>query len=102
MCSSDLSPYREIRDEIRALTEEEGRAKFVEIYANAPLEALIERDVKGLYKKALAGEIKQFTGITDPYEPPQNPEVTAYTAEEPIETSLARILNYLTDKDLIE
>lgn len=97
-----ISPYRDIRDEIRALTEQEGRAAFVEIFANAPLEALIERDVKGLYKKALAGEIKQFTGVTDPYEPPLQPEVIAFTAQEPIETSLARILDYLAEHDLID
>ncbi len=97
-----ISPYRDIRDEIRALTEQDGRAVFIEIFAHAPLEALIERDVKGLYKKALAGEIKQFTGITDPYEPPLQPEVTAYTSEEPIETSLDRILDYLAEHDLID
>jgi adenylyl-sulfate kinase len=96
-----ISPYREIRDEIRAEVEKEGRAAFVEVFAHAPLEALIERDVKGLYKKALAGEIKNFTGVSDPYEPPLNPEITAYTSEESVDASLERILNYLTERGLI-
>ena len=56
-----ISPYRDIRDEIRAETETEGRAAFVEVFAHAPLDALVARDVKGLYKKALSGEIKNFT-----------------------------------------
>ncbi len=97
-----ISPYRDIRDEIRSAVTSEGRAQFIEIYANAPLEAVIERDVKGLYKKALAGEIPQFTGISDPYEAPLNPEITAYTSEESVETSLARILNYLAEQGIID
>jgi adenylyl-sulfate kinase len=96
-----ISPYREIRDEIRAETDKEGRTTFVEVFADAPLEALIERDVKGLYKKALAGEIKQFTGVSDPYEAPENPEVVAYTSTETINESAARILNHLTERSLI-
>ncbi len=96
-----ISPYREIRDEIRADVTTEGRTTFVEVYANAPLEALVERDVKGLYKKALAGEIKQFTGVSDPYEPPLSPEVEVYTSTESIEDSANRILNYLAEHHLI-
>ncbi len=96
-----ISPYREIRDEIRADTETEGRAAFVEIFANAPLNALAERDVKGLYKKALAGEIKNFTGVSDPYEAPEHPEVVAFTSQESIKESVERILNYLTEQGLI-
>jgi adenylylsulfate kinase len=96
-----ISPYREIRDEIRAETETEGRAAFVEIFASAPLDALVERDVKGLYKKAIAGEIKNFTGVSDPYEAPENPEVVAHTSTESVEESTARILNYLTERGLI-
>jgi adenylyl-sulfate kinase len=96
-----ISPYKEIRDEIRAETEKEGRAAFVEVFASAPLEALVERDVKGLYKKALAGEIKNFTGVSDPYEAPENPEVVAYTSTETVEESAARILRYLADQGLI-
>ncbi|CCW36471.1 adenylylsulfate kinase [Chthonomonas calidirosea] len=97
-----ISPYREVREEIRRLVEEEGKARFVEVYACAPLEALIERDVKGLYKKALAGEIANFTGISDPYEPPEHPEVVVYTAEESVEQSAQKILDYLTQQGLIK
>src|SRR5262249_56992218 len=68
-----ISPYREIRDEVRRLVEADG-AVFVEVFVKASIDALVERDVKGLYKKALAGEIKQFTGVSDPYEEPFEPE----------------------------
>ena len=85
-----ISPYREIRDELRAKI-----GRFVEVYVEAPLETLVERDVKGLYKKALAGEIKNFTGVSDPYEPPLNPELTVRTAEETPEESAARVLAVL-------
>ncbi len=96
-----ISPYAEIRAEIRAETEREGRAAFVEVYASAPLEALVERDVKGLYKKALAGEIQNFTGVSDPYEIPASPDVTAHTSQESIEVSTARILSHLQERGLI-
>jgi adenylylsulfate kinase len=96
-----ISPYRAIRDEVRAETEREGRAAFVEIFANAPLDAVAARDVKGLYKKAMAGEIKNFTGVSDPYEAPESPEVTARTSEETIQESAERILNYLTERGII-
>ncbi len=69
-----ISPYREVRDEVRRLAEEDG-IPFVEVFASATIEALTARDVKGLYKKALAGEIAHFTGVSDPYEPPVSPEV---------------------------
>ncbi len=81
-----ISPYRETRDWVRA-----GVEHFVEVYAYCPLENLVERDVKGLYKKALAGEIKEFTGVSDPYEPPVNPEVTINTHLETPEESAAKI-----------
>jgi adenylylsulfate kinase-like enzyme len=70
---------------------------FVEVYCYAPLETLIERDVKGLYKKALAGEIKNFTGVSDPYEPPENPDVMIDSSTESIEASLAKILRKLEE-----
>ena len=69
-----ISPYREIRDEIRTKI-----GRFVEVYVECPIETLAERDVKGLYRKALAGEITGFTGVDDPYEPPPTPEVTCYS-----------------------
>lgn len=96
-----ISPYQEIRDEIRSETQKEGRAAFVEVFAHAPLEALVARDVKGLYKKALAGEIKNFTGVSDPYEAPEQPEVVAHTSEETVEQSAKRILDYLAEQGLI-
>jgi adenylyl-sulfate kinase len=72
-----ISPYRMIREEIRQKSGD-----FVEVYVKCPLEVLIKRDVKGLYRKALAGEIKEFTGISDPYEEPLNPEVIVETHRE--------------------
>lgn len=81
-----ISPYRAVREEIRARV-----ARFVEVYVNCPIETLAQRDVKGLYKKALAGEIAQFTGVTDPYEPPLNPEVTVNSSRETPEESAALI-----------
>ena len=63
------------------------------------VEACIQRDVKGLYAKALAGEIPEFTGVSDPYEPPLSPEITVHTADESIEESCAKIIDYLEEKD---
>ncbi|NMB99844.1 MAG: adenylyl-sulfate kinase [Thermoanaerobaculaceae bacterium] len=94
-----ISPYREIRDEVRKSVEE--RAAFVEVYCECSIEKLTERDVKGLYKKALAGEIKNFTGVSDPYEPPLNPEVVCKTGEESVETSLNKIIKTLEMMKLI-
>jgi adenylyl-sulfate kinase len=96
-----ISPYRSVRDEIRGQVAAEKDTAFVEVYADAPLDAVVERDVKGLYKRALAGEIPHFTGVSDPYEPPSRPEVTAHTSREPIATSVERILQYLTENGLI-
>ncbi|MDB4957236.1 MAG: Phosphoadenylyl-sulfate reductase (thioredoxin), Adenylyl-sulfate kinase [Myxococcales bacterium] len=73
-----ISPYRETRDAVRALSEAAGHP-FIEVYVNAPLETVVARDVKGLYKKAHAGEISSFTGVSDPYEPPLHPEVEVRT-----------------------
>lgn len=87
-----ISPYRAIRDEQRAQIP-----RFVEVYCCAPVEALAARDPKGLYKRALAGEIPHFTGIDDPYEPPDAPEVTLFTDRESKEESLAKILAKLED-----
>ncbi len=87
-----ISPYREIRDEAR---KEIGR--FVEVYVKCPLEECIRRDVKGMYKKALSGEIKNFTGISDPYEEPRNPEIVVETHNETHEESLSKIVNGLIE-----
>lgn len=95
-----ISPYREIRDEVRASVEGDG-ARFVEVYVEASLDTLVARDVKGLYKKALAGEIKQFTGVSDPYEAPLNPEVLVSSDTETVEESAAKILAKLESLGLI-
>jgi adenylyl-sulfate kinase len=81
-----ISPYREVRDEVRARIP-----NFVEVHVHCPVEVLAERDVKGLYKRALAGEIPHFTGISDPYEPPLAPEVTINSAAESAEQSVEKI-----------
>jgi len=87
-----ISPYKEIREENRKLI-----GNFVEVFCKCPLETLTERDVKGLYKKALAGEIPNFTGVSDPYEEPDNPEVTCFTDRETTEESLNKILQTLEE-----
>ena len=89
LCSF-VSPYREVRSEVRRIVEEE--VPFIEVYVNAPLEECIRRDPKGLYKKALRGEIKHFTGITDPYEPPENPDLVLDTANDTVETNVEKLL----------
>src|ERR687891_821700 len=91
-----ISPYRAIREEARAMIKD-----FVEVYAEAPLEVCEERDVKGLYAKARAGEIKGFTGIDDPYEPPPSPEVEVRTDQLSVEESAQQILEFLEGRDLI-
>jgi adenylyl-sulfate kinase len=95
-----ISPYEAVRQECRALIEKDGSA-FFEIYTRAPLETLATRDVKGLYKRALAGEIPNFTGVSDPYEAPQNPDVTVDSSQENVEDSVARILSLLEERGLI-
>jgi len=88
-----ISPYRDIRDEVRSKV-----GRFVEVYVSAPIDVLAERDVKGLYKKALRGEIKNFTGIDDPYEPPLNPEVVCYSdGSETPQESAAKIIRKLEE-----
>ncbi|MFY0521997.1 adenylyl-sulfate kinase [Archangium gephyra] len=98
--SAAISPYRESRNEVRRLATEAG-IPFIEVYAQASLDALVHRDVKGLYKKALAGEIPHFTGISDPYEPPESPEVTVRTDSETVEAGVDRILATLRARGLI-
>lgn len=95
-----ISPYRDIRDEVRQSVEGDG-AKFVEVFVKASLDTLITRDVKGLYKKALAGEIKQFTGVSDPYEEPLNAELVINSDSETVEESAARIIAKLEELQLL-
>src|SRR5215211_847335 len=86
-----ISPYRAIRDEVR----ERHGGRFFEVFIDVPLEVAIARDTKGLYKKALAGEIKGFTGVDDPYEPPLDPELVIHTDQETPTESAERILSAL-------
>jgi adenylyl-sulfate kinase len=95
-----ISPYREVRDEVRRLAEADG-IPFVEVFASASIESLAVRDVKGLYEKALRGEIAHFTGVSDPYEPPLEPEVTAHSDRETVSTSLGRIVRALEERGLL-
>jgi adenylyl-sulfate kinase len=91
-----ISPYRHIRDEVRQLITNDG-AGFVEVFVTCPVEVLAERDVKGLYKKALAGEIDQFTGVSDPYEAPVNPEVVVDSSKEKVADSVEKIVGRLRE-----
>lgn len=88
--TATISPYRETRDRARAEI-----GSFVEIHVDCPPAVCIQRDVKGLYARAMRGEIKHFTGISDPYEPPLNAEIVVHTEEESVEESLKRILGGL-------
>jgi adenylylsulfate kinase len=87
-----ISPYKAIRDENRALI-----GRFVEVYCKCGLETLKKRDPKGLYEKALRGEIENFTGVNDPYEPPGEPEITVDTDKESVDASVQRIVAKLEE-----
>lgn len=91
-----ISPYREIREENRKAIE-----NYVEVYVKAPIDVLKQRDVKGMYQKALAGEIKNFTGIDDPYEEPENPEIIVESDKESVEQSTQKIIRTLELMGLI-
>lgn len=95
--ASFVSPYRETREVARRLNE----GRFIEVYVKCPVEVAIKRDPKGLYKKALKGEIKNMTGIQDVFEEPENPEVTVETHKESVEESLNKIIEFLKKKGFI-
>src|SRR6476619_5668122 len=92
-----ISPYAEIRNEARELMGD----RFVEVYVEASVDTCAERDVKGLYAKAFSGEIKEFTGVSDPYEVPENPDVVCDTEGETAEESAQKLIDYLESRDLI-
>jgi adenylylsulfate kinase len=94
-----ISPYQSDRDMVRSIVQP---GEFIEIYVYAPLEICEERDPKGLYKKARAGEIKNFTGIDDPYEAPANPELLINTGQSDLETCAVQIMKYLEDNGYID
>ena len=93
-----ISPYRAVRDEVRALHSD---ARFVEVYVECSIDELVRRDRKGLYAKALRGEIKNFTGISDPYEPPEQPDIHVHSDSESEAQSAAAILDWLEARGLI-
>lgn len=99
--SSFISPYKADRDQVRAL-HEAANLQFVEVYVDCALSVAEERDPKGLYKKARAGEIKNFTGIDDPYEAPENPEIHLRTDEMSLEEEVAIIIDYLIESETIQ
>jgi adenylyl-sulfate kinase len=92
-----ISPYEAIRGEAREIMG----TRFIEIYVKASVETCAKRDVKGLYKKAFAGEIKEFTGVSDPYEAPKAPELTLDTEHQEAEESAAQVIGYLEERELI-
>lgn len=94
--ASFISPYREARDTARRET-----TNFIEVYVAAPVEVCAARDVKGLYAKAFAGELKDFTGVNDPYEEPLSPEIVLHTERETLQESTAVVLGYLEARGLI-
>ncbi len=93
---SFISPYQSIRDSVRAQT-----TNFLELFVDAPLDVVIDRDVKGMYKKALAGEIPNFTGISDPFEVPENPDIHVRTDKQTVAESAAYIIGELEKRGLI-
>ena len=94
-----ISPYREDRDAVRRLLND---GEFIEVYVKCPLDVCEERDTKGLYKKARAGEVKDFTGISAPYEEPLNPELTIDSSKLTVEESTRTVLNYLEEKGYVK
>jgi adenylylsulfate kinase len=96
---SAISPYEETRRKARAMVEEFGA--FVEVYVEASVDECAKRDVKGLYKKAFAGEIKEFTGVSDPYEPPSSPELVLHTEQDSPEQDAQRVLSKLEELGLL-
>lgn len=93
-----ISPYRAIRNEVR---HKIGRDRFIEVHVEASLDEVVRRDVKGLYEKALNGEIKNFTGVSDPYEAPENPEIGVNTEEQTLQESADEIWNFLIRNEFI-
>jgi len=92
-----ISPYREVRDEVRRTHD----APFVEIFVECPLEVLITRDPKGLYAKALRGDIANFSGVSDPYEPPLQADITVHTGSESVDACRDTILRWLAERQLM-
>jgi len=97
-CTAFISPFREDRDRVREIVEE---GEFVEVYVKCSLEECEKRDPKGLYKKARAGEIPEFTGISSPYEAPNNPELVIETDKQTIDESVDEIIRYMKENNIL-
>ena len=97
---SAISPYAEARNQARAMVEEHG--EFVEVFVDASVEECARRDVKGLYEKAFRGEIKEFTGVSDPYEAPESPEIRIESEHEEPDESARRIVELLEERGLVK
>ena len=91
-----ISPFREDRDRVRNVVQ---KGRFIEVFLDCPLEVCEKRDTKGLYKKARCGETKEFTGISSPYEKPENPEIRLRTGSQSVEECIQQALKYLEDSD---
>lgn len=91
--ASFVSPYRDVRATVRRIIEEE--APFIEVYVKASIDTVMKRDPKGLYARALRGEIKHMTGVDDPYEPPLNPDLTLVTDSKPVEENVRELLDHI-------
>jgi len=96
---ASIAPYRDTRAALAQRSNKAGH-EFIEVYVHAPLQVVAERDVKGLYEKALAGEIDHFTGVSDPYEPPEHPALTIHTHVEELDESANKLLELLKTKNL--
>src|SRR5437773_5400991 len=92
-----ISPYRADRDQVRALMPDD----FIEVHVECPVDVCEQRDVKGLYKKARAGEIKEFTGVSAPYEAPANAELTIKSHELSVDAAVGKIVDYLASKSIV-
>ena len=98
--TSFVSPYRADRDGVRAL-HDAAKLPFIEVFVDTPVDVCEQRDPKGLYKKARAGEIPNFTGVSDPYEPPQKPELVLKTAQHKLEECISQLAGYLESRALV-
>lgn len=97
-----VSPYRETRGEVRAMVDAAGGpGSFVEVFVDTPLDEVVRRDVKGWYAGAERGEVKNMTGVADPYEPPQSPELRLVTVNRSVEDNVASVVSYLEERGLI-
>jgi len=94
-----ISPFREDREWVRSLIP---HGDFLEVYVDCPIEVCEERDVKGLYRRARAGEVKEFTGISSPYELPEKPELTVNTEQETFEESVQKVINLLNERSIVK